>query len=391
MPKLEKAYNAKKYEEKIYDAWNKGGFFKPEINSKGKPFGVVIPPPNITGELHLGHALCNTIKDIILRYRRMLGEKVLYVPGTDHAGIATQTVIEKELEKEGKKREDLGREKFIKKAWEWKEKYGSQITDQLKRLGISCDWEREKFTLGRSPESEINKAVNKAFVTLYNNKLIYRGDYLVNWCPRCGTAISDLEVDYKDVKGKLWELKYPFKDNPKNFVTVATTRPETMLGDTAVAVNPKDKRYKNLVGKTLILPLMKREIPIIADELVDQGFGTGAVKVTPAHDPNDFEIGKKHKLDFVKVIGEDGKMTKLAGNYSSLSIAEARKKVLEDLEKNSFLGNEKDYLHSVGHCQRCDEVIEPLTSKQWFVKMKPLVKPAIKAMRDNKIKVQPKR
>ncbi|MFC1651615.1 valine--tRNA ligase [Patescibacteria group bacterium] len=385
--KLEKTYNAKKYEQKIYESWEKGGFFKPEINPKGKPFGVVIPPPNITGELHLGHALCNTIKDIVLRYRRMNGEKVLYVPGTDHAGIATQTVIEKELKEEGKTRHDLGREKFVKQVWEWKEKYGNQITDQLKRLGTSCDWDREKFTL--SPE--LNKAVNKVFVQLYKDDLIYRGNYLVNWCTRCGTAVSDLEVDYKDVKGKLWELKYPFKDNPDKFVTVATTRPETMLGDTAVAVNPKDKRYKDLIGKTLILPLMNREIPIIADELVDQKFGTGVVKVTPAHDPNDYEMGKKHKLDFVKVIGENGKMTKEAGDYSEITTQEAREKVLADLKKQKLLGKEKDYLHSVGHCQRCGEVIEPLTSKQWFVKMESLAKPAIEVIKKGEIKVQPKR
>lgn len=385
--KLEKTYNAKKYEEEIYKAWEKGGFFKPEINSKGKPFGLVIPPPNITAELHLGQALCNTIKDIVLRYRRMNGEKVLYVPGTDHAGIATQAVIEKELKKKGKTRHDLGREKFVKQVWKWKEKYGNQITDQLKRLGTSCDWDREKFTL--SPE--LNKAVNKVFVQLYKDGLIYRGNYLVNWCTRCGTAVSDLEVDYKDVQGKLWELKYPFKDDPTEFVVVATTRPETMLGDAAVAVNPKDKRYKKLIGKTLILPLINREIPVIADELVDQEFGTGAVKVTPAHDPNDYEMGKKHKLDFVNVIGENGKMTKEAGKYSGLKIEEAREKVLEDLKKKNLLGKEKDYLHSVGHCQRCNTVIEPLTSKQWFVKMKSLAKPAIDVVKNGEIKIQPKR
>jgi len=385
--KLEKTYNAKDYEEKIYNAWNKSGFFKPEINSKGEPFGVVMPPPNITGGLHLGHALCNDIKDVIIRFHRMQGEKVLYLPGTDHAGIATQAVVEKELIKEGKSRHDLGRDKFVARVWKWKERYGGKIVEQLKRLGISCDWTREKFTL--SPE--LSKVVNKVFVDLYDKGLIYRGEYLVNWCTRCGTAISDLEVVYKEEAGKLWEIKYPLKGKFHKFITVATTRPETMLGDTAVAVNPKDKRYEKLIGQTLILPLMKREIPIIADNLVDLEFGTGAVKVTPAHDSNDFEIGQRHKLDSVKVIGEDGKMTKEAGEFKGLSVKKAREKVLEALKKEHRLGKVVDYIHSVGHCQRCGEIAEPLISKQWFVKMKPLVRPAINAVKAGKIVIQPKR
>lgn len=382
---IPKAYEPKKVEEKIYNLWEKSGFFKPQ-KSKKKAFVVAIPPPNITGSLHMGHALNNTIQDVVIRYHRMKQEPTLWIPGTDHAGIATQNVVEKELKKKGLTRHDLGKEKFIKRIWQWKEKYGNLILDQLKKLGCSCDWSRTRFTL----DKEYIKSVETAFKHYYKKGWVYQGPRIVNWCPRCSTAISDIEVKYVPHKTKLWYIKYPLK-NDKKFITVATTRPETMLGDTAVAVNPKDKRYKNLVGKKVILPLMNREIPVIADRLVDKDFGTGAVKITPAHDVTDNKIGKTHKLETINVIGEDGKITKQGGQYKGLDVLLARKKVIEDLKKQNLLEKEKDYEHSLSLCDRCETPIEPLISKQWFLKMDKLAKPAIDIVKKDKIKFYPTR
>ncbi len=388
---LPKAYEPKDIEEKIYKLWEKSRAFSPKIK-KGKAFIVAIPPPNITGTLHMGHALNNTIQDVIVRYHRMRQEPTLWMPGTDHAGIATQNAVEKELKKQGLTRHDLGREKFIKRVWQWKEKYGDLILNQLKKLGCSCDWSRTRFTL----DKDYVKAVETAFKHYYKKGWIYQGPRIVNWCPRCSTAISDIEVKYVPHKTKLWYLRYPIKkqetrDKKQAYITVATTRPETMLGDTAIAVNPKDKRYKSLVGKKVILPLVNREIPIIADYLVDLEFGTGAVKITPAHDATDNKIGKKHKLKVINVIGEDGKMTKEAGKYAGLGVIEARKKIIEDLKKQNLLDKEEDYEHSLSLCDRCDTPIEPLISNQWFLKMDKLVKPAIKVVKEEKIKFIPAR
>ncbi|MCK4648764.1 valine--tRNA ligase, partial [bacterium] len=399
-------HQPKKVEEKWYKYWMDKGYFHAEVDRKRKPFTVVIPPPNITGSLHMGHALNNTLQDILVRYKRMRGYNACWIPGTDHAGIATQNVVEKELLKEGKSRFDLGREKFIKKVWEWKEKYGNRIIEQLKRLGCSCDWERLRFTLDKG----CSEAVTETFVRLYRKGLIYRDEYIINWCPRCQTALSDIEVEHEDEKGYLYYIKYPFKtvrqsDNktvkPSNrqtvkqglpgYIIVATTRPETMLGDTAVAVSPKDKRFKGLIGKTLILPVMNREIPLIADDYVDPKFGTGAVKITPAHDPNDFEIGKKHKLSEVRVIDTSGRMTEKAGKYEGLDRYECRKRLLEDLKKKGYLEKKEDYSIPVGRCYRCSTPIEPLISLQWFLKVKGLAKPAIEVVKEGKIRYIPKR
>ena len=405
---IPKTYEPEKVEEKIYKLWERGKFFMPR--NTGKPFVVAIPPPNITSVLHMGHALNNTIQDIGIRYHRMKQEPTLWIPGIDHAGIATQNVVEKELKKQGLTRHDLGREKFIKKVWQWKEKYGNLILDQLKKLGCSCDWSRTRFTL----DKDYVKSVETAFSHYYKRGWIYRGPRIVNWCPRCATAISDIEVRHVPRKTKLWYIRYPIKkqettrlparqgNKKQTYIIVATTRPETMLGDTAVAVNPRDKRYKNLVGskdpgsrtfggKKVILPLVNREIPIIADYLVDIEFGTGAVKITPAHDTTDNKIGKKHKLETINVIGEDGKMTKEAGKYAGLKVLDARKKIVESLKKQNLLAKEEDYEHSLAICDRCETPIEPLISKQWFLKMEELVKPAIKIVKENKIKFTPAR
>ncbi len=403
---IPKAYEPKRVEEKIYRLWERGGYFKPASAkaSAGKPFVVAIPPPNITGSLHMGHALNNTIQDVAVRYHRMKQEPTLWIPGTDHAGIATQNVVEKQLKEKGLTRHDLGKKKFIESVWQWKEKYGDLILDQLKKLGCSCDWSRIRFTLDKG----YVKAVETAFKHYYKKGWIYQGPRIVNWCPRCGTAISDIEVKYVPHKTKLWYLRYPILQAPnpkhqipnkpkiqnpksKTYIVVATTRPETMLGDTAVAVNPKDKRYKNLIGKKVILPLINRSIPIIADHRVEKEFGTGAVKITPAHDSTDNKIGKEHKLKIINVIGEDGKMTKQAKQYASLGVLEARKKIINDLKKQNLLGKEEDYEHSLAVCDRCNTVIEPLISKQWFLKMGKLAKPAIKVVRENKIKFIPPR
>ena len=387
MDELPIRYNPQDTEDKLYKSWEEQGLFHVTCDPDKLPFSIVIPPPNVTGILHMGHALNNTIQDILIRYHRMLGHAALWMPGTDHAGIATQNVVERAIAKEGLKRQDLGREKFIERVWVWKEEHGSAIIRQLKKLGASCDWTRERFTMDES----YSKSVTEVFVCLYESGLIYRGSYIINWCPRCQTALSDEEAPHRDLQGNLYYLKYPLKDNPDEFVVVATTRPETMLGDTAVAVNPKDKRYKKLVGKTLILPLANREIKIIADSMVDSKFGTGAVKVTPAHDPNDYALGKKHKLDFINVMHPDARMNEAAGDYSGMDRFEAREVILEDLKDKNLLEKIEPHPLSAGHCYRCHTIIEPYLSKQWFVKMKPLAKPAIEAVKKGKIKFHPAR
>ena len=387
MNELSKQYNPKETESKWYETWEKNNLFTASVNPDKKPYTIVIPPPNVTGILHMGHALNNTIQDILIRYKKMQGFQTLWMPGTDHAGIATQNVVEKSLAKEGLKRQDLGRDKFIARVWEWREKYGSTIIHQLKKLGSSCDWSRLRFTM----DSDYSTAVTEVFVRLYEKKLIYQGNYIINWCPRCQTALSDEEASHQDLAGHLYYLKYPLKDNPQEFITVATTRPETMLGDTAVAVNPKDKRYKQYIGKILILPLVGRQIKIIADSLVDMQFGTGAVKVTPAHDPNDYSLGKKHGLEFINVMAPDGSMNHLAQKYSGLDRFKARELILEDLKSAGCLEKIDPHTLSAGHCYRCHTIVEPYLSKQWFVKTKPLAKPAIEAVKKGKIKFYPPR
>jgi len=387
MNEIPSRYNPKEAEDKWYAYWEENNYYSAKPDPAKKPFCIVIPPPNVTGILHMGHALNNTIQDILIRYHRMKGEESLWMPGTDHAGIATQNVVEKSLAKEGLKRQDLGREKFIERVWQWRELYGSTIIRQLKKLGASCDWQRTRFTM----DEEYSRAVLEVFVRLYEKGLIYRGSYIINWCPRCQTALSDEEAPHRELNGQLYYLKYPLKDNPEESVIVATTRPETMLGDTAVAVNPKDKRYKKLIGKILILPLINREIKVIADAMVDMEFGTGAVKVTPAHDPNDYALGKKHDLEFVNVMAPDGRMNSNAGDYQNMDRFEAREVILEDLKEKELLQKVEPHKLSAGHCYRCHTIIEPYLSKQWFVKMKPLAKPAIEAVKKGKIKFYPAR
>ncbi len=384
---FEKEYIPQNIEEKWIKFWIEEGIFKGDTKSKKPKFSLVLPPPNVTGTLHMGHALAFTIPDIIVKRKKMQGYNTMWLPGTDHAGIATQIVVERKLAEEGLKKEDLGREKFLERVWEWKEKSEKRIKEQLTKLGLSLDWTRYRFTL----DEGLSRAVKRVFIELYKKGLIYKGNYMVNWCPRCGTAISDLEVVYEEENGKLYYLKYPVKGEKDKYIVVATTRPETMLGDTAVAVHPEDERYKDFVGKTLILPIVNREIPVISDEIVEKDFGTGAVKVTPAHDPNDFEIGKRHNLPFVKVINEKGIMTKDAGkNFEGLTREEAREKVIKELQKDGLILKIEDYTHSVGHCQRCGTIVEPMVSNQWFVKIKPLAEPAIKAVETGKIKFIPK-
>ena len=395
MKELPKVYEPKKVEDKIYSLWLKSGFFNPDKLPRRhkKPFCIVIPPPNVTGELHMGHALNATIQDILVRWKRMAGFKTLWLPGTDHAGIAAQNVVEKELLKEeGLTRFDLGREKFIERMWQWMEKYGDIILNQFKKLGCSLDWSRTRFTL----DKEYEKAVKEAFLHYYQKGWIYRGKRVINWCPRCQTSLSDLEIEYKEEKGKLWYIKYPLAKKYTgltcaNYIVVATTRPETMLGDTAVAVNPKDKRYKNLVGKKAILPLVNREIPIIADKLVDPKFGTGAVKVTPAHDLADYEISLRHNLELCQVIDENGKINQSAPlPYQGLRVLEAREKVIEDLKKQNFLSKVEPWKHSIPVCYRCGTTLEILPSEQWFLKMAKLAKMAENPVRKGKIKFVPK-
>lgn len=389
---MDKVYNHKEVEEKWYSDWEKKGYFKPEINPDGKPFSIILPPPNANGRLHIGHAMY-VIEDIMIRYHRMLGESTLWLPGADHAGILTQVVYERELEKAGKTRQDLGRDEFYKRTYEFTQKNKKEMYDQLRAMGFSLDWSREKFTL----DPEISKVVYGTFKKLYDDGLIYRGTRMINWCPRCATVLSDLEVLHKEKEGNIWYLKYPIK-NSKEFITVATTRPETMLGDTAVAINPDDKRYKDFVGKTVVLPLMDREIPIIADSFVDKDFGTGAVKITPAHDPNDYEAGKRHSLEQIQVIGQDDKMTDKAGKYAGLDKYAARKQIVADLEELKLVDKIERHTSSIGVCERCGTVVEPLVSLQWFIAVnkdgksgKNLAKDALEAVKSGKIKIIPQR
>lgn len=383
---MQKVYNPKEVEDRLYKMWLDKKYFHAKIDYSKKPFTIVIPPPNITGQLHMGHALNNTIQDILIRFKRMQGYCTLWLPGTDHASIATEAKIVEKMKEEGLTKEMIGREKFLERAWEWKRVYGGRIIEQLKKLGASCDWDRERFTM----DEGLSNAVKEVFVRLYEKGLIYKGERMINWCPTCHTTISDAEVEYEEKKGKLYYIKYPAKDNSYH-VVVATTRPETMLGDTAVAVNPNDQRYKHLIGKTVVLPLVNREIPIIADDYVDMEFGTGVVKITPAHDPNDFEIGQRHNLPMVQVIDTKGYMNENAGKYAGQERYEARKNIVKDLKELGLLVKEEDYTHNVGHCYRCSTVIEPLVSKQWFVKMKPLAEPAIRVVKEGKIKFIPER
>ena len=384
---LEGKFEPKSFEEEIYQEWNDKGYFKPSEDKTKEPYTIVIPPPNITGKLHMGHALDETLQDILIRYKRMQGYNTLWVPGTDHASIATEAKIVENLKKEGITKEDLGREGFLEKAWEWKEEYGGTILNQLKKLGCSCDWSRERFTM----DEGLSNAVKHVFVELYKKGLIYRGKRLINWCPYCDTSISDIEVEYEEEPTHLWHIKYPIKGEEGKYVIVATTRPETMLGDTGVAVHPSDERYKDLVGKMVILPIMNKEIPIIADEFVETEFGTGAVKLTPAHDPNDYAAAVKHNLEILEVFDEDFKMGNLVPEYQGMELLEARQKIVERLEKEGYLIKTEDYTHNVGKCYRCHHTIEPHISEQWFVKMEPLAKPAIEAVKNKETRFIPER
>jgi len=383
---LSKAYSPSEVEDRIYREWMEGGAFRAEPKSGRSPYCIVIPPPNITGSLHMGHALDNTLQDVLIRWKRMQDYEVLWLPGTDHAGIATQMVVEKELHAEGKTRHHLKRQEFLDRLWLWKEKYGRTIVHQLMRLGASLDWSRERFTL----DEGLSRAVREAFCSLFEKGLIYRGHYIVNWCPRCQTAISDLEVRYVETKGHLYHLRYPFEEGDGGIV-IATTRPETILADTALAVNPEDQRYRNLVGRNVVLPLVGRRLPVVGDDAVDPSFGTGALKITPGHDAVDFEVGRRHDLPTVMVIDRKARMTKEAGKYSGMTREECRKAILEDLESNGFLVKVEDYLHSRAHCDRCEEVLEPFLSEQWFVKMKDLAAPAIKVVQEGRVSFHPDR
>ncbi len=387
MHELEGKFEPQTFEEKIYKNWNEKGYFKPSDDKTKKPYTIVIPPPNITGKLHMGHALDETLQDILIRYKRMQGFNTLWVPGTDHASIATEAKIVEKLKAEGITKEDLGRDGFLKRAWEWKEEYGGTILNQLKKLGCSCDWSRERFTM----DEGLSNAVTEVFIDLYNKGLIYKGKRMINWCPYCNTSISDAEVEYEEEPTHLWHVKYPVKGEEGKFVIVATTRPETMLGDTGIAVHPDDERYKDLVGKTVILPIMNKEIPIIADDFVEKEFGTGAVKLTPAHDPNDYQAALKHNLEIIPVFDEEFKMNNLVPEYKGMDMYEAREKIVERLQKEGYLVKIEDYNHNVGKCYRCHHTIEPHISEQWFVKMEPLAKPAIEAVRTGKVEFVPER
>lgn len=381
-------YNPKEIEQQWYTYWEEKGYFHEEVDTNKEPFSIVLPPPNVTGQLHMGHALDNTLQDILIRTKRMQGYNVLWMPGTDHAGIATQVKVEENIMKtEGKSRHDLGREEFLKRVWEWKQEYGSTIVKQIRSLGASCDWTRERFTL----DEGYHEAVLKVFVELYEKGLIYRGERITNWCPNCLTALSDIEVEHEDENGHLWHIKYPVIGEEDVFLIVATTRPETMFGDVAVAVNPNDERYAHLVGKELLLPFVNRHIPIIADEYVDQSFGTGCVKITPAHDPNDFEMGQRHNLESIVVMNPDGTMNAGTGHFVNMPRELARKQVVAELEAQGLLEKVEEHGHSVGHCSRCNTTVEPMVSKQWFVSMEPLAKPALEVVRDKSIEFVPER
>ena len=383
---LSKLYEPSEVEDKIYKYWINNNYFHAERDSEKEPYTIVIPPPNITGQLHMGHALDNTLQDILIRWKRMSGYSTLWVPGTDHASIATEAKIVESMRKEGLTKDDLGREKFLERAWDWKEQYGGRIIEQLKKMGSSCDWERERFTM----DEGCSKAVKEVFVKYYEKGLIYRGERIINWCPHCRTSISNAEVDYEDQAGHFWHLRYPLTDG-SGYVELATTRPETLLGDTAVAVNPKDERYKDIIGKTVTLPLVGREIPVVGDSYVDMEFGTGVVKITPAHDPNDFEVGVRHNLPVINVMTDDAKITDDYPAYAGLDRYDARKKIVEDLEKGGFLVKVEDHEHNVGTCYRCGTTVEPRISLQWFVQMKELAKPAIEAVKSGDIKFVPQR
>ena len=383
---LAKQYNPAEVEDRTYKFWCDNKYFHAEVDKTKKPYTIVIPPPNITGQLHMGHALDNTLQDILIRWRRMQGYDALWLPGTDHASIATEAKIVEAMRKEGVTKEEIGRDEFLKRAWAWKDQYGSRIIEQLKKMGSSCDWDRERFTM----DEGCSKAVKEVFVNLYNKGLIYQGKRMVNWCPHCRTTISDAEVEYEDQAGHFWHLRYPFKDG-SGYVELATTRPETMLGDTAVAVNPNDERYKDIIGKTLILPIVHREIPVVADEYVDIEFGTGVVKITPAHDPNDYEVGLRHNLEIIDVMTDDGHIAEGWGKYSGMDRYECRKEIVKDLEAEGALIKIEDYSHNVGTCYRCHSTIEPRLSKQWFVKMEPLAKPAIDVVKNGEVKFVPER
>ena len=384
---LPKQYDPKQVENQIYEMWMENGCFKAEVDPDKKPYSIVMPPPNVTGQLHMGHALDSTLQDILTRYKRMQGYSALWLPGTDHAGIATQIKVEEELRtKEGLTRYDLGREKFLERVWAWKEKYGSRIVEQQKKLGVSCDWSRSRFTM----DEGCSKAVRETFCELYDKGLIYKGSRIINWCPHCVTALSDAEVEYVDKPGHLWYIRYPLSDGSGDIV-VATTRPETMMGDTGVAVNPEDEKFKHLIGKTCILPIMNREIPIVGDEYCEIGFGTGAVKMTPAHDPNDFEVGLRHNLEVIRVLDDNGKVNENGGKYCGLDRYECRKAIVADLEAEGYLVKTEPYSHNVGTCYRCHNDVEPIISAQWFVKMAPLAKEAIRVVKDGTIKFVPER
>ncbi len=395
MNELPKQYNPHDVEDKIYKRWETKGYFHAKVNPEKKPFTIIIPPPNVTGVLHMGHALNNTIQDILVRYHRMKGFEALWMPGTDHAGIATQNVVERMIAKEGKKKDDFGREKFLEKVWKWKEDHGSTIIRQLKKLGSSCDWDRERFTM----DEEYSKAVQETFIRLYEEKLIFRGNYIINWCPRCLTALSDEEAAHKDLDGMLYYIKYPIKSNTMydvrgtkyDYIVVATTRPETLLGDTAIAINPTDERFRDLENATVILPLVERELKFVKDDVVDKEFGTGCVKVTPAHDPNDFAIAQRHDLEIIVVMNPDGTMNENALDYRGMDRFEAREAILEDLKERKLLLKAEPHKHAVGHCYRCHTVVEPYLSKQWFVDMPKLAKKAIQVVEEGKIKFYPER
>ena len=383
---LAKTYDPQSVEDRLYKFWVDGGFFHAEADPEKEPYTIVIPPPNITGQLHMGHALDETLQDILIRFRRMQGRATLWLPGTDHASIATEAKIVAAMAEEGLTKEDLGREKFLERAWDWKRTYGGRIVEQLKKLGSSCDWDRERFTL----DEGCNKAVNEVFIRLYEKGLIYRGEKIINWCPHCLTSISEAEVDYEDQPGHFWHIRYPFADG-SGYMNIATTRPETLLGDTALAVNPNDERYKDVIGKKVILPIVHREIPVVADDYVEMDFGTGVVKITPAHDPNDFEVGLRHNLEVINVMTDDAKITEDYPKYAGMDRYDARKAIVEDLKAEGALIKVEDYSHNVGACYRCHTTVEPRVSKQWFVKMEPLAKPAIKAVRDGEVKFIPER
>ena len=383
---LDKLYDPKQVESRIYDFWLEGGYFHAVVNPDKKPYTIMMPPPNITGQLHLGHALDNAMQDSLIRFKRMQGYEALWMPGTDHAAIATEAKIVEDMKKDGVTKADLGRDGFLERAWEWRRKYGGRITEQLKKLGSSCDWERESFTM----DDRCSNAVREVFVRLFEQDLIYRGERIINWCPHCLTSISDAEVEYEEKDGHFWHIKYPVVGED-SCLELATTRPETMLGDTAVAVHPDDERYKHLIGKHVILPIVNKEIPVIADDYVEMDFGTGVVKITPAHDPNDFEVGLRHNLPVINVMHDDGSINENGGRFAGMTGPDARKAIVKQLEDEGYLRKVEDIKHNVGACYRCAHVVEPRVSKQWFVKMKPLAEPAIEVVKSGETKFIPER